>query len=53
MGEQRSSGEFIHGTNNPETLGEYVSQGCIRMDNDVIRDLALEVKRGDIVIIKR
>ena len=52
-GEQRSTGEFIHGTNNPETLGEYVSQGCIRMDNDVIRDLALEVKRGDIVIIKR
>lgn len=52
-GEQRSTGEFIHGTNNPEALGEYVSHGCMRMDNDVIQDLALEVKQGDIVIIKR
>lgn len=52
-GEQRSTGEFIHGTNNPEALGEYVSHGCMRMDNDVIQDLSLEVKRGDIVVIKR
>lgn len=51
-GEQKSTGEFIHGTNHPETLGEYVSHGCMRMDNDVIQDLALEVKSGDIVIIK-
>lgn len=51
-GKQSPTGEFIHGTNNPESLGKYVSLGCIRMDNEVILQLAKEVKRGDIVIIK-
>ena len=45
------TGEFIHGNNNPASLGKYVSQGCIRMDNDVIKKLANEVKRGDFVLV--
>ncbi len=51
-GNQSSTGEFIHGNNNPASIGKYVSLGCMRMDNEVIKELAKEVKRGDIVIIK-
>ena len=51
-GEQAQTGEFIHGTNDLSSLGKYASHGCMRMDNDVIKILANEVKRGDIVIIK-
>lgn len=51
-GEQSQTGEFIHGTNQPNSIGKYISLGCMRMDNDVIKKLADEVKRGDIVIIK-
>ena len=51
-GEQSQTGEFIHGTNHPESIGKYVSMGCMRMDNEVIKQIAKDVKRGDIVIIK-
>ncbi len=51
-GEQSQTGEFIHGNNNPSSIGKYASLGCMRMDNEVIKELAGEVKRGDIVIIK-
>lgn len=51
-GEQAQTGEFIHGNNNRSSLGKYVSKGCMRMDNEVIKQLAGEVQRGDIVIIK-
>ena len=51
-GEQSDIGEFIHGNNNSYSLGRYVSHGCMRMDNEVIKQLAAETKRGDIVIIK-
>lgn len=52
-GEQSPTGEFIHGNNNPSSIGKYASHGCIRMDNEVIKQLAKEVKRGDIVIIRK
>lgn len=52
-GKQSSTGEFIHGNRNPESLGNYASKGCIRMDNEVIKQLATEVKRGDIILIQR
>ena len=52
-GTRSSTGEFIHGNNNPASLGKYASLGCIRMDNDVIRELAANVKRGDIVVITK
>ena len=51
-GNRSKTGEFIHGNNNPGSIGKYVSLGCMRMDNEVIKKLAKEVKRGDIVIIK-
>lgn len=51
-GEQSPTGEFIHGNNNPNSIGKYASHGCIRMDNEVIKQLSQQVKRGDIVIIK-
>lgn len=52
-GRRGKTGEFIHGNKNPNSLGKYASLGCIRMDNDVIRQLSREVKRGDIVIIRK
>ena len=51
-GETSQIGEFIHGNKNKNTLGQYVSGGCMRMDNEVIKYLAPQMKRGDIVIIK-
>ena len=33
----------IHGTNQPELIGSSVSQGCIRMENDVIDRLVEEI----------
>lgn len=51
-GKRSPTGEFIHGTNNPNSLGKYASLGCIRMDNGVITKLAEEVKRGDLILIK-
>jgi lipoprotein-anchoring transpeptidase ErfK/SrfK len=50
-GELSDIGEFIHGNRNPATLGQYVSHGCMRMDNKVIKELAANAKRGDIVLI--
>ena len=50
-GEQSSCGEFIHGNNDPSSIGKYASLGCIRMDNEVIKELSKQVKRGDIVKI--
>lgn len=29
----------IHGTNEPNTIGQAVSSGCIRMTNDDVTDL--------------
>lgn len=51
-GEKSLTGEYIHGTNNPSSIGKYASLGCIRMDNEVIKELSKQVKRGDIVIIQ-
>ena len=46
------TGEFIHGNNDFSSLGKYASQGCIRMDNEVIKKLAKIIKRGDLILIK-
>lgn len=48
-----STGEFIHGNNNISSLGKYASHGCIRMDNQVIKELAKTIKSGDLVKIVR
>ncbi len=41
----------IHGTNQPQTIGERVSSGCIRMTNEDVVDLYDRVKIGTKVIV--
>lgn len=41
----------IHGTNQPELLGENVSNGCIRLPNDVILDIAELAAPGTPVVV--
>lgn len=41
----------IHGTNNPGSIGGFVSWGCIRMNNSDIMDLFDRVKVGTQVVI--
>ncbi|MDE2364647.1 MAG: L,D-transpeptidase [Hyphomicrobiales bacterium] len=43
----------IHGSNEPETIGQAVSSGCIRMTNDDVIDLYDRVKVGTKVIVMR
>jgi lipoprotein-anchoring transpeptidase ErfK/SrfK len=42
----------IHGSNEPETIGQAVSSGCFRMTNDDVADLYSRVSVGTTVIIK-
>ena len=47
-------GEYaIHGTNNPASIGGFVSYGCIRMYNRDIRELYRMVDIGTPVIVER
>ena len=41
----------IHGTNEPSTIGQNVSSGCIRMTNDDVQDLYERVRVGTRVIV--
>ena len=41
----------IHGTNQPSTIGTFVSSGCIRLTNDDITDLYKRVKVGTRVVV--
>lgn len=41
----------LHGTNRPAGLGKAVSNGCIRMPNEVVEQLAAELPRGTPVLI--
>jgi lipoprotein-anchoring transpeptidase ErfK/SrfK len=43
----------IHGSNEPDTIGQAVSSGCIRMTNDDVIDLYNRVKVGSPVIVMR
>jgi lipoprotein-anchoring transpeptidase ErfK/SrfK len=43
----------IHGTNEPWSIGEQVSSGCIRMLNEDILDLYNRVPTGTTVLVKR
>src|SRR5215213_1731588 len=36
----------IHGTNNPDTIGQRVSSGCIRLTNEDVADLYARVQIG-------
>jgi lipoprotein-anchoring transpeptidase ErfK/SrfK len=49
-----AGGEYaIHGTNVPNSIGGYVSYGCIRMLNDDITDLYSRVSVGTTVVVTR
>jgi lipoprotein-anchoring transpeptidase ErfK/SrfK len=43
----------IHGTNEPETIGQVVSNGCLRIDNDVLERLIHVVPDGTPVTVRR
>ena len=42
----------IHGSNEPETIGQAVSSGCFRMTNEDVADLYDRVAVGTTVIVK-
>jgi lipoprotein-anchoring transpeptidase ErfK/SrfK len=42
----------IHGSNEPETIGQAVSSGCFRMTNDDVTDLYNRVNVGATVVVK-
>ena len=41
----------IHGTNQPDYIGQAISSGCIRMTNEDVIDLYDRVKLGSIVVV--
>ncbi len=43
----------IHGSNEPETIGQAVSSGCIRMTNEDVIDLYNRVRVGTRVVVTR
>ncbi|MEP9378087.1 L,D-transpeptidase [Aquabacter sp. CN5-332] len=43
----------IHGSNEPETIGQAVSSGCFRMTNDDVTDLYNRVRVGATVYVMR
>ncbi len=46
------SSEFrIHGTNDPSTIGKFVSSGCIRLTNEDVTDLFNRVDVGTRVVV--
>ena len=43
----------IHGSNEPETIGQAVSSGCFRMTNEDVVDLYDRVRVGAKVVVLR
>jgi lipoprotein-anchoring transpeptidase ErfK/SrfK len=41
----------IHGTNQPSTIGSFVSSGCIRLTNEDVADLYTRVQVGSRVVV--
>jgi DNA-binding helix-hairpin-helix protein with protein kinase domain len=41
----------IHGTNDPTTIGKFVSSGCIRLTNEDVSDLFSRVDVGTKVVV--
>ncbi|XUM24210.1 L,D-transpeptidase [Bradyrhizobium oligotrophicum S58] len=46
-----SSEYRIHGTNDPTTIGKFVSSGCIRLTNEDVADLFSRVQVGTKVVV--
>ena len=47
-----SDGEFIHGTNQPASVGKNQSKGCVRMLNEDVKKLSEWLLTGQYVLIK-
>jgi lipoprotein-anchoring transpeptidase ErfK/SrfK len=48
-----AGGEYaIHGTNQPSSIGRFVSYGCIRMFNEDVEDLYGRVSVGTRVVVQ-
>jgi len=47
----QDTGYRIHGTNQPEYIGQAISSGCIRMTNENVMDLYRRVHVGTIVVV--
>jgi lipoprotein-anchoring transpeptidase ErfK/SrfK len=43
----------IHGSNEPESIGQAVSSGCIRMTNEDVIDLYQRTRVGTRVVVQR
>jgi lipoprotein-anchoring transpeptidase ErfK/SrfK len=43
----------IHGSNEPETIGQAVSSGCFRLTNEDVIDLYNRVQVGTTVIVQQ
>jgi hypothetical protein len=41
----------IHGTNQPSTIGTFVSSGCVRLTNEDVMDLYRRVRVGTRVVV--
>ena len=41
----------LHGTNNPNSIGKYVSQGCVRLQNEAIESLYNFIPIGTKVLV--
>ena len=46
------AGYGIHGTNNPASIGQAVSLGCVRMQNQDVLELARQIPNGTSVTIQ-
>lgn len=50
-GAKKDDGVLLHGNGDYKSLGKYASKGCMRMDNEVIKKFASEVKKGQYVLV--
>lgn len=41
----------LHGTNNPSSIGKYISQGCIRMQNAAVESLYDHIPLGTKILV--
>lgn len=46
------NGEFIHGTNKPQSIGTHASKGCVRMHNEDVIELASQLEKDMYVVFK-
>lgn len=47
-----SDGQFIHGTNQPNSIGKKASKGCIRLSNENVSELVQRLYKDQYVLIR-